>query len=160
MARTGWVIVGSMLAILAAPAWAADLQLTGPEGQSASLSAADVAALPHVKLAVIIEGKTTTYDGVPLGQLLARVGVPSGKALHGPALREVVLVSGRDGYAAAIALAETDPGFRKDQVILADLADGQPLGETVGPYRLVVEGDLRAARCVRMVTSIAVRAEK
>ena len=150
--------LGLALGLLAGPVWAQDLTLSGPDGQSATLSGADIAALPHVKLTVTIEGKTTTYDGVPLTQLLARVGAPSGKALRGPALRDVVLVSGRDGYAAAIALAETDPGFRKDQVLLADRADGQPLAATAGPYRLVVEGDQRGARCVRMVSSIAVKA--
>jgi hypothetical protein len=70
------------------------------------------------------------------------------------------MVTGRDGYAAALALTETDAGFRKDQILLADRADGQPLADTAGPYRLVVEGDLRAARCVRMVSSIEVRAER
>ena len=160
MAGLKWATIGFGLALMAAPAWAADLTLTGLDGQSASLAAADIAALPHVKLAVTIEGKTATYDGVPLSLLLAKVGAPSGKALRGPALREVVLVSGRDGYAAAIALADTDAGFRKEQILLADRADGQPLGDAAGPLRLVVEGDLRAARCVRMVSAIAVRAEK
>lgn len=150
--------VGLALGLLASPAWAQDLKLSGPDGQSASLAPADIAALPHVKLTVTIEGKTTAYDGVPLTQLLARVGAPAGKALRGPALRDVVLVTGKDGYAAAIALAETDPAFRKDQVLLADRADGQPLADAAGPYRLVVEGDLRGARCVRMVTAIEVRA--
>jgi hypothetical protein len=150
--------LGLALGLLAGPVWAQDLTLSGPDGQRATLSGADIAALPHVKLTVTIEGKTTTYDGVPLTQLLVRVGAPSGKALRGPVLRDVVLVSGRDGYAAAIALAETDPGFRKDQVLLADRADGQPLAATAGPYRLVVEGDQRGARCVRMVSSIAVKA--
>lgn len=146
------------LALLASPALADDLTLTGPEGQSAVLSAADIAAMPHVQLTVTIEGKTATYDGVPLAQLLARVGAPQGKALRGPALRDVVVVAGQDGYAAVLALAETDPLMRKEQILLADRADGQPLAPTAGPWRLVVEGDQRAARCVRMVSAIAVKA--
>lgn len=166
MAHANVAVLGLACALLAAPALAQDtlaqdtLALAGPDGQSANLSAADIAALPHVKLTVILEGKTTTYDGVPLSLLLARVGAPTGKALHGPALRDIVLVAGRDGYAAAIALAETEPGFRKDQILLADRADRQPLTGAVGPWRLVVEGDLRAARCVRMVSRIEVRAER
>ena len=159
MARTGLAVIGLGLALLAAPALAQTLALSGPDGQSASLTADDIAAMPHVKLTVTLEGQTTTYDGVPLNRLLARVGAPSGKTLRGPALRDVVLVTGRDGYAAAIALAATDPAFRKDQVILADRADGQPLPDRAGPFRLVVEGDLKAARCVRMVSTIQVRAE-
>ena len=153
--------VGLWIGLLAAaPAWAQDLKLSGPDGQSVSLSPADIAALAHVQLSVTIEGKTASYAGVPLDALLRRVGAPAGKALRGPALRDVVLVTGRDGYAAAFALAETDPGFRKEQILLADRADGQPLADAIGPYRLVVQGDLRAARCVRMVTAIEVRAER
>lgn len=156
-ARFPILALGAAL-LLAPPALADDLKLTGPDGQGASLNPAEIAALPHVKLTVTIEGKTTTYDGVPLTQLLARVGAPFGKALHGAALRDIVLVTGRDGYTAALALAETDPAFRKERILLADRADGQPLADTAGPWRLVVEGDQRAARCVRMVANIAVEA--
>jgi DMSO/TMAO reductase YedYZ molybdopterin-dependent catalytic subunit len=154
-------ILGLWIGLLAAiPAWAQDLKLSGADGQAVILSPADIAALPHARLSVTIEGKTISYDGVPLDALLQRVGAPAGKALRGPALRDVVLVTGHDGYAAVFALAETDPGFRKDRILLADRADGHPLGDAVGPYRLVVEGDLRAARSVRMVTAIEVRAAR
>ncbi len=125
--------LGLALGLLASPACAQALKLSGPDGQTATLAAADIATLPHVTLTVTIEGKSVSYAGVPLSRLLERVGAPTAKALHGPALRDVVLVTGRDGYAAALALAETDPGFRKEQVLLADRADGQPLGETTGP---------------------------
>jgi len=156
-ARPWIAVIGVALGLWAGQAWAQDLKLAGPDGQTASLSAAEFAALPHETATVTIEGKTATYQGVPLTRLLERVGAPTGKALHGPALRDVVLVTGRDGYAVALSLAETDPAMRKAAILLADRADGQPLAETAGPYRLVVEGDQRAARCVRMVASIAVR---
>jgi len=55
----------------------------------------------------------------------------------------------------ALSLADTDPLVRKDQIILADRADGAPLPDGLGPYRLVVEGDQRGARMARMVVSIA-----
>ena len=123
---------------------AQDLALTGLAGQA-------------VTLTVQVEGKTTTFRGVPLSALLASVDAPSGKALKGKDLADLVLVSARDGYTVALALAETDPLMRKDQIILADSADGQPLADAMGPYRLVVEGDLRAARSERMVVAIALR---
>jgi DMSO/TMAO reductase YedYZ molybdopterin-dependent catalytic subunit len=72
-------------------------------------------------------------------------------------LRDVVLVSARDGYGVAVTLAETDPLFRKDRVLLADEANGAPLPDTQGPYRLVIEGDQRGARLARMVTQIELR---
>jgi DMSO/TMAO reductase YedYZ molybdopterin-dependent catalytic subunit len=144
-------------AFAATPALAEDLKLTGPAGQSETLTAAQFAALPHVSLTVTIEGKTMVFQGVPLTALLARVGAPQGETLRGKALADVVLVAARDGYIVALALADTDAKMRKDQVILADRMNGAPLPDTAAPYRLVVEGDLRAARTARMVTSISAR---
>ncbi len=136
---------------------AQDLTLTGLAGQSVILTPADIAALPHVSLTVTVEGKTHAYEGVPLTDILAKVGAPSGKALRGVDLSDVAVVHSSDGYVVAFALAETDPMERKDQIILADKSDGAPMGDGLGPYRLVVEGDLRAARLARMVTSIELR---
>ncbi|HEX4183485.1 MAG TPA: molybdopterin-binding oxidoreductase, partial [Caulobacteraceae bacterium] len=94
-------IAALVLGLAAGPALAQSLALSGPEGQAQTLTAAEIAALPHVHLSVTIEGKTASYDGVPVTLLLQRVGAPAGKALHGPALRDMVLVEGKDGYAAA-----------------------------------------------------------
>jgi DMSO/TMAO reductase YedYZ molybdopterin-dependent catalytic subunit len=145
------------LALGAQAAGAQDLTLAGLDGRTATLTPAQVAALPHETLTVSVEGKSATYRGVPLSAVLATVGAPSGKNLRGPDLRDVVLVTAKDGYGAALALADTDPLMRKDRILLADAADGAPLPEAQGPYRLVVEGDLRGARLVRMVTRIELR---
>jgi hypothetical protein len=67
-----------------------------------------------------------------------------------------VVATGRDGYRAALALAEADPGMRTAPTIVADRADGAPLSAE-GPLRLVVAGDLRPARSVRMLVSLEVR---
>ena len=150
-------LLAALSLLVAGPALAQDLSLTGPAGQAVTLSAADVAALPHVALTVTLEGKTLAFVGVPLSVLLARVGAPQGEALRGRAMSDVVLVSAKDGYVVALSLAETDAKMRKDQVILADRMNGAPLPDNAAPYRLVVEGDLRAARTARMVTGIAVR---
>jgi len=163
-----WIRCGGSIALAAAVgvitaasiaggAWAQNLRLVGPSGRVVDLTPAQVAQLPHIQLAVSVEGRTTTYRGVPLSDLLSLVGAPSGKALKGPELRDVVLVSAKDGYAVALALADTDSLVRKDQVLLADAADGAPLPQTQGPYRLVVEGDQRGARLARMVTTIELR---
>jgi len=151
------MLAAALLTLAAAPAMAADpLSLTGLAGQRLTLTADEFAALPHVTLTVSVEGKTSTYQGVPLTQLLQRVGAPTGKSLHGAELADVVVINARDGYVVALALAETDPTMRGQQIILADRADGKPLNDASGPYRLVVQGDLRGARSARMVTTIAV----
>ena len=88
--------------------------------------------------------------------MLARVGTPTGKAIHGPEMADVVLVKAGDGYQVAFGLAELDPGTRPNRIILADKADGAPLGGKDGAFKLVAEGDLRPARSARMVTEIEV----
>ena len=150
-------VVCLVAAAFACAVRAQDLKLVGLSGQAVELTPAEIAALPHITLTVTVEGRTATYRGVRLSDLLATVGAPSGQALKGPELRDVVLVTAKDGYGVALALAETDGLVRKDQVLLADAADGAPLPATQGPYRLVVQGDQRGARLARMVTTIEVR---
>lgn len=133
--------------------------LTGPAGQQRTISAAELAAMPHQSAMVAGEkGPARAYEGVPLTLLLQSVGAPSGKTLRGPALAEVVVVTASDGYRVVLSLAETDPGVRSAKVLLADRSQGTALGATEGAFRLVVEGDLRPARAARMVTSIRVQA--
>ena len=67
-----------------------------------------------------------------------------------------VLAEGADSYRVSFSLAELDPGLQDSQVIVADTMNGQPLGDKVGPLRLVVPQDKRPARWVRMLRSIKV----
>jgi hypothetical protein len=136
---------------------AEDIRLVGLDGAATTVTPAALAAMPHVSLTVTVEGKTTTYKGVPLAVLLAPANPPLGKALRGQELRDIVLVSATDGYAAAFALTEADPMMRKDQIIVADEADGHPLAGKEGPYRLVAESDQRGARSVRMMNAVELR---
>ena len=152
-------LAASLVAALILPAsgaGASDLQIIGLTGQHVTLTPADVASRPHKTITTTVEGNAIRFDGVPFSDLLQLVGVPQGKDLRGRGLCDVVLVSAADGYKVVLALAETDPLFRRDAVILADQADGAPLKETAGPFRLVVEGDQRGARLARMVTEIRV----
>ena len=70
-------------------------------------------------------------------------------------LRRTIMVTGRDGYIAVLALAEIDPEFEGKQVLLAYRRDGQPIeGRTL---RLVVPGDRHGGRSVRDVVRIELR---
>jgi hypothetical protein len=153
-------VVSATLALalaLSGIAQAQSVKLTGLGGETASLSVADIAALPHEAVTLQLEGKTAPCEGVRLSVLLAKVGAPSGKAIKGPDLADVVEVDAADGYRVVLALAETDAVFRPNRVILADRCNGAPLGAGEGPFRMVVEGDLRPARAARQVTAIALR---
>ena len=123
----------------------------------AKSEALDLTSLPHASLTVQDHGRSRTYSGVPLPVLTARMGAPTGEALRGPWLAVTVLATASDGYRVAMSLAETDPGVRKDRVIVADAEDGAPLAEKDGPLKLVVEGDLRPARGARHLVSLELR---
>jgi hypothetical protein len=133
------------------------LSLKPADGPARTLTADEIAKLPHVQLTLSEHGAKAVYDGVPLSELTRMAGAPQGEALRGPALAQVVLVSAADGYRVALALAETDPAMRADRVVLADRRDGKPLDAHEGPFRLIVEGDKRPARSARNVISIELR---
>ena len=152
------VLIGAALAAaMAFPAGAQSLVLKGPEGQSRSLSLAELAAMPHQAVTLTDHGHTHSYSGVPVSALTALVGAPQGEALHGKAMADLIVVSAADGYRVVLALAETDPAMRSEKVIVADRVDGAALDAHEGPLRLIVEGDRRPARSAREVQSIEVR---
>ena len=152
----GWLAVAAaaMGSLAAGAAPAQSIALGGLAGEKVTLAAADIAALPHQPVTLQLEGKSEACDGVPLSLILAKVGAPQGKALRGLELADVVVVGAADGYRVALALAETDPLMRGDQVFLADRCGGGALAPPEGPFRLVVLGDKRPARSARQVTSI------
>jgi hypothetical protein len=150
------LLLALCLASLATNAFAQSIVLKGPEGQAATLASTDLAALPRVSFTFDSHGEKHIYEGPLLIDVLAKVGTPTGKAIHGPEMADVVLVKARDGYQVAFGLAELDPGTRPNRIILADTADGAPLGGKDGAFKLVVEGDLRPARSARMVTEVEV----
>ena len=157
--RTASVAALAAAWVLAAPAaQAQSMVLKGPDGRTRTVTAAEIAAMPHHQALLVGEGGAPprAYEGVALTDLLQSVGAPAGRALRGPAMADVVVVKGADGYRAAFALAETDAGMRQSVPILADRAAGGSLDAKDGPFRLVSPGDLRPARSVRQVVSIAV----
>jgi molybdopterin-dependent oxidoreductase-like protein protein len=154
----GWarIMLAAGLALgSAGVALAQSVAVSGLAGQQVTLSAADIAAMPHQPVTLKLEGgRSEACDGVALSAILAKVGAPQGKALRGPEMADVVLVGAADGYHVALTLAETDPIMRGDQVFLADRCGGAPLPAAEGPFRMIVLGDGRPARSARQVTSI------
>jgi hypothetical protein len=150
------VLILAACAIFAvSPAAAQTLSLSGAAGRHATLTTADLAAMPHVQVTTRAHGQTHVYDGVMLGDVLARVGAPRGEAIKGPELATVVRFTARDGYQVVLDLAQTDPVTRASRVIVADREAGAPLKDD-GPFRLVIEDDLRPARSARQIEKIEV----
>ena len=99
--------------------------------------------------------KKVTYAGVPLMDLLVKLGVP--KAAMGKALTKYVVATGSDGFEAILSLAEVDPAVHGGTVLVADALEGKPLGAKAGPFRLVVSEDKKPVRSVRNLVRIELR---
>ncbi len=123
-----------------------------------TLSAEDIAAMPHVTVDAFDahEKATHRYAGVLAENILMKAGVVFGEKLRGKGLGSVVMAHAKDGYVIAFALAEFDPAFREKPIVLVDSQDGQPVVSGMGPYRLLCPGDARPARWVRMIQSLEV----
>lgn len=135
----------------------ASLRVAGEVPTPLSLSAADIAALPRTTLTVTDDsGAKATYEGTPVVEILRRAGAPLGKELRGPKMTLCVVAGASDGYHVVFALAEFDPSFTDQVIILADRRDGQPLNAREGPLRIIVPGDKRHGRWARGVTTLTV----
>jgi len=125
--------------------------------QTITVTPDTLAGLPRVKVeAKEHENPTATYEGVLLGSILERAGVPRGEKLRGKALRTIVVITATDGYEVVFTLPDTDPAFTDRLVILADTKDGKPLPEKEGPFRIVAPAEKRPARWIRNVRTIAI----
>ncbi len=139
------------------PQSAPTLRVTGLSGQSIALSFNDLKAMRRDIANVTDEkGARVVYGGVPIIEILRRVGTPTGDDLRGKQMTLYLLVSASDGYHVVFALAELDPVFTDRRVLLVDLRDGKPLADTEGPFRIIAPGEKRHARWVRNVTSLTV----
>jgi DMSO/TMAO reductase YedYZ molybdopterin-dependent catalytic subunit len=102
------------------------------------------------------DGNDHVYSGVVLSAILQKAGVTLGKDLRGENLTKYVLVDASDGYQIIFALAELDEGFTDRTIILADQMDGKPLPPGDGPFRIIVQGEKKPARCIKEVTGIRI----
>lgn len=174
MTRRLWSFVPALVTVLAltpaavagqavapapqAPAAAAPtaLAIAGDVATPQTISPADLKAMPRKTVEIKEDGRVTTYEGVLLSELLKRAGVPGGADLRGNAVATYLLASASDGYQVVFSLAEVDPGFTNNDVIVADTVDGKPLFAYQGPFRIVAPKDTRGARSIRMLQRIEV----
>ena len=146
------VMTGSAAGVGAqAPAAAAKVLTIASEGKTVTIAPAELKALPRARAEIKDEGRTVVYEGVLVGEVLKRVDAPLGAAMRGDALITFVVATAADGYQVVFSLAELDPALTSSEVIVADSADGKPLVEKQGPFRVVVPHDARPTRSVRML---------
>jgi hypothetical protein len=140
-----------------APSPSTHLTIKTYEGKTLTLSPEELAALPHKSVSVFnAHSKANeTYSGVPLADLLSKVGVPLGESVRGKVFLTGVVASGVDGYGVLYSLAEVDPSIHTGDVIVADTVDGKKL-EKDGAFKMVSSEERRPARWVRNLASISV----
>lgn len=120
------------------------------------LDPATLGTLPRQAVTTRVHEATLHCEGVPLVLLLRAAGaIPEGR-LGSPHLARYVLAEGRDGYRVLFSLAELDPETGGRAAFVVDRCDGGSLDEAAGPLRLLVPGDVRAARSVRQLDSVTV----
>ncbi len=102
-------------------------------------------------------GTDIPYEGALLHDVLERAGALFGNDLRGKALSSYVLAIAQDGYQVVYTLNELDPAFVDSQILIADRSGGKPLSEKQGPFRIVVPGEKKPARSLRMLERIEVR---
>jgi hypothetical protein len=152
-----WLVSALLAAtFLAAQEPQSSIQVTGAVKQPLTLTPDDLGKMPRASVRTKSNGMETVYEGVWLYEVLKKAGVPQGSELRGKALASYVLAEAQDRYQVVFSLAELDPSFIDNEILLADTADGKPLFGAQGRFRLVASKDKPGARSVRMLTKLAV----
>ena len=155
--RLSKLLLGLVSTVVALCQQPAVISLQGLEGKPVTLTADDLAKLPHHSIKASEHGTSATFEGVLLNDVLTLVNVPTGEKLRGKALTQYLLVEAADGYRVVFALPELDPAFTSQPVYLVAKRDGRPLSEKEGPFRIVVPAEKRPARWVRQVTALKIK---
>jgi len=155
----GLLLLAALPALAQEPAGkpAPGLAISGRVERPRTLTLAELQAMPAAT--VQVDSTTSTgvqqvkYTGPLLWTLVQGVQPVDDPSGGNTALQHTMLARGQDGYAVALSIGEIDPRMEGKQVLVAVARDGQPV-----PYlRLVVPGDVHAARSVRDLASIEVR---
>jgi hypothetical protein len=108
--------------------------LTGEVSNPTTYDKVRLGRLPHSIMNVTFLTKngseSASFRGVPLWNLLVTAGIKSDRTRRGRF--QFVEVTATDCYQVVLALAELDPNFGGEQVLVADTQDGAPLGPGAG----------------------------
>ncbi len=153
------VLAASIVALLAVSPALADPPPVSVDGQVRNprqWTLADLQQLPPVRVRVSYATNHGDVEAVYTGALLWSI-IKQAAPIDGPGkgafLRRVVLVTGDDGYAVAVASGEIDPNYAGKKVIVAYAMDGKPIAQGL---KLVVPDDSYDGRAVPGVAGLTV----
>ena len=160
--RPRFVLIAAYFAVMGSSlAWSESPQpavVQGTVKERLVLDEVFLKSLPAVTIDATFETgqgkKSGRYTGVLLWALLERAQ-PIDEPGKNASLKHTLMISGRDGYAVALALGEIDPHYEGKQIILAYLG-GEP-SASMSSLRLIVPGDVHGGRSVRDVAKIELR---
>ncbi len=140
--------------------WAPVFVVNGQVQTPRTIYASDLKKLPQTQenVTYFASGAVVTqfFTGVLLWDLLQYVGIVLDPNVKNDILRKTIVVTGSDGYETVFGAGEVSPNFGGDQIMIAWLANGQPLGSD-GPTRIVVPGDKQGGRFVSSIVTITVK---
>ncbi|MBV8834563.1 MAG: molybdopterin-dependent oxidoreductase [Acidobacteriaceae bacterium] len=145
-----------LIAAVSANAQSQSITVQVEDKPAVTVTAGDLTQIPRHKVVLNEHGTRIPYEGVLLHDVLARGGAPFGNELRGKALSSYVLATAQDGYQVVYTLTELDPAFVDSEILVADRRDGKPLDEKEGPFRIVVPGEKKPARSLRMLERLQV----
>jgi hypothetical protein len=135
---------------------AQDSLLVEVHGVTYVLRSADLRRLPADTVEMQFHsGPRLRFAGPTVLSVLNAAGADLAE-FRGRALAQYVLVESSDRYQVVFAVAELSSEFRAGRIILAWSADGDPLAGD-GPFRVIAEGEPRAARSARNVVALRLR---
>jgi Oxidoreductase molybdopterin binding domain len=109
----------------------------------------------NVEVKVKEKGVETTYKGVPLRFMIeSHLKGPNEMADLRNLSDAVLLIKATDGYQAAVSAAEVAMDEAGAKYLLATEKDGKPLADKHGPVKLIIPGDPKPIRSVRMVSGV------
>lgn len=131
------------------------------DGSRRSFGLAELQALPTTTATVRKrDGSSGAVRGASVTDLLRLAGLDLAQNLGVLTVVGSALVArSSDGYRAVFGLAVADPRYGHPPLLVAWTGeDGGPLGPQAGPLQLVFAGEARAARWVRKLVALEVRA--